>query len=67
MGGGGRIMNKIYLVMNVEDEVGSTIEKAFSTLEKAEQYIVDLKNKLKDNIRFQHEFWYYEIKELEIN
>jgi hypothetical protein len=59
-------MNKVYVVMNVEDDY-SFVEKAFSTLEKAEQYISDLKIKLKDNIRFQHEFWYYEIKELEVN
>ena len=59
-------MNKIYLVMNVEDEVGSTIEKAFTILEKAEQYKSELEDKFKDNIRFQHKFWWYEIEELEV-
>ena len=56
---------KVYVVMNCEDDY-SFVEKAFSTLEKAEQYISDLKIKLKDNIRFQHEFWTYEIKTLEV-
>jgi hypothetical protein len=60
-------MNKIYLVMNVEDEGDSMIEKAFSTREKAEQYKLELENDFKDEIRFQHKFWYYEIEELEIN
>ena len=59
-------MSKVYLVMNVEDEGGSMIEKAFTTLEKAEQYKLKLEDIFKNNIRFQHEFWYYEIKELEI-
>ena len=59
-------MSKVYLVMNVEDEGGSMIEKAFTTLEKAEQYKLKLEDVFKNNIRFQHEFWYYEIKELEI-
>ena len=60
-------MNKVYLVMYVEDEGSSYIESAFNTLEKAEQYKLELEDGFKDNIRFQHEFWYYEIKELEVN
>jgi hypothetical protein len=60
-------MEKVYLVMNVEDEVGSTIEKAFSTREKAEQYKSELEDKFEDDIRFNWNFWYYEIEELEIN
>jgi len=59
-------MNKIYLVMNVEDEGGSRIEKAFTTLEKAEQYKLKLEDVFKNNIRFQHKFWWYEIEELEV-
>ena len=60
-------MNIVYLVMNVEDEGTSMIEKAFSTLEKAEQYKLELENDFKDNIRFQYKFWHYEIEELEVN
>lgn len=60
-------MTKIYLVMNVEDEGTSQIEKAFTSLEKAEQYRLELEDDFKDNIRFQHKFWYYEIEELEVN
>ena len=60
-------MEKVYLVMNIEDEGGSMIEKAFSTREKAEQYKLELENDFKDDIRFQYKFWYYEIEELEIN
>ena len=60
-------MNKIYLVMNVEDEGSSMIEKAFSTKEKAEQYKLKLEDDFKDNIRFKHKFWWYEIEELEVN
>ena len=53
--------------MNVEDEGTSQIEKAFTSLEKAEQYKLELEDDFKDNIRFQHKFWYYEIEELEVN
>ena len=60
-------MNKIYLVMNVEDEGSTMIEKAFSTIEKAEQYKLKLEDDFKDNIRFQYKFWWYEIEELEVN
>jgi len=59
-------MSKVYLVMNVEDEGGSMIEKAFTTLEKAEQYKLKLEDVFKNNIRFQHKFWWYEIEELEV-
>ena len=59
-------MNKIYLVMNVEDEGSTMVEKAFSTLEKAEKYKLELEDHFKDNIRFKHKFWYYEIEVLEV-
>jgi len=59
-------MSKVYLVMNVEDEGDSMIEKAFTTLEKAEQYKLKLEDVFKNNIRFQHKFWWYEIEELEV-
>jgi uncharacterized protein YcfL len=57
---------KVYVVMNVKDEGTSMIEKVFSTLEKAEQYKLELENKFKDEIRFQYKFWYYEIETLEV-
>lgn len=54
-------MNKAYLVMNVfEGQNGidrSWIEKAFSTLEKSEQYKTKLEEKFKDGIKFQYKFW----------
>ena len=53
--------------MNVEDEGSTMIEKAFSTIEKAEQYKLKLEDDFKDNIRFQYKFWWYEIEELEVN
>jgi hypothetical protein len=59
-------MNKVYLVMNVENGVGSMIEKAFTTLEKAEQYKLKLEDEFKDSIIFKHKSWWYEIEELEI-
>ena len=52
--------------MNCEDEGDRMIEKAFSTPEKAEHYKLELENDFKDEIRFQHKFWYYEIDILEV-
>jgi hypothetical protein len=61
---------KIYLVQYItQDNSGydvERIEKAFSTLEKAEAYKLELETFHKDNIRFQYNYWWYEIKELEV-
>ena len=62
-----KVMTRIYLVINVEDEGPARIEKAFTSREKAEQYKLELEDEFKDNIRFQYKFWHYEIEELEVN
>jgi len=59
-------MNKIYLVIQViiVENFPQQIEKAFTSLEKAEQYKSELEDKFKDDIRFNN--LCYEIEELEV-
>jgi hypothetical protein len=59
---------KVYLV-NREDQgeyAITTTLKAFSTLEKAQAYVVELNEKNKDNLSFQYKFFYFEIEEMEV-
>ena len=63
--------NKVYIVQHVSENQYSCYdvfrtEKAFTTLEKAEAYKLQLETEHKDNVRFQHNFWWYNIEELEI-
>lgn len=59
---------KVYVV-NRENtgEHGSTdMVKIFSTLEKANEYVVEMRNKCKDNIGFQYGWYYWDVEEVEV-
>ena len=61
---------KAYIVYNVSDDSygfeKKDIEKVFTTIEKAESYKTQLEDNYKDDVKFQHNFWWYEIATIEI-
>jgi hypothetical protein len=59
---------KVYLV-NREDGgeyAPITTLKAFSTLEKAQAYLVELKEEYKDSISFKRSHFWFDIEEMEV-
>ena len=63
--------NKIMKVYLVNREDGGeyahiTTLKAFSTLEKAQAYVVELKEKYNDSISFQYSHFWFDIEEMEV-
>ncbi len=57
---------KVYLVNREDGGETITTLKAFSTLEKAQAYVVELKEKYKDNISFQYSHFWFDIEEMEV-
>jgi uncharacterized protein YcfL len=61
---------KAYIVYYVSDDSygfeKKIIEKVFTTVEKAEQHKTELEHKHKDDIKFNHGFWWYEIDTIEV-
>lgn len=60
---------KVYLVNRVDTGEYTTTEilKAFSTLEKAQVYVVELNDIWKDSLSFQYKYFCFEIEELEVD
>lgn len=59
---------KVYLVNREEsgEYATASIEKAFSSLEKAQLYKTELKEKYKNNLSFQYGSFWFDIEELEV-
>ena len=59
---------KVYLVYREDsgEYAPITTLKAFSTLDKAQAYLVELKEKYKDSLLFQRSHFWFDIEEMEV-